>query len=48
MIGINRLRYSIIYCEVNSKIDELIYDNLNSLIVMYLTNSTPFFYNELI
>ena len=48
MFGINRLRYSIKYCEVNNKIDELIYDNLNSLIFMYLTNSTPYFYNGLI
>jgi hypothetical protein len=48
MFGINRLRYSIKYCEVNNKIDELIYDNLNSLIFMYLTNSTPYFYNRLI
>ena len=45
MLGIKRLRISIEYCEVNNKIDELVYDNLNSIIVMYLTNSTPHFYN---
>ena len=48
MLGINRLRSAIIYCEVNNKIDELIYDNLNSIIFMYITNSTPYFYNGLI
>ena len=48
MFGINRLSNAITYCEVNSSIDELEYDNLNSMIFMYLTNSTPYFYNKLI
>ena len=48
MFGINRVYHAISYCEVNNNIDELVYDNLNSLAFMYLTNSTPFFYNNLI
>ena len=48
MFGINRLSKAISYCEVNSMIDELIYDNLNSIAFMYFTNSTPYFYNHLI
>ena len=31
----------------NNNIDELVYDNLNSLALMYLTNLKPFFYNNL-
>ena len=48
MFGINRLSNAITYCEVNSTIDELEYDNINSMIFMYLTNSTSYFYNKLI
>ena len=48
MFGINRVYHAISYCEVNNNIDELVYDNLNSLAFMYLTNSTPLFYNNLI
>ena len=48
MFGIYRVYHAISYCEVNSNIDELIYDNLNSLGFMYLTNSTPYYYNTLI
>jgi len=48
LFGINQLSYVISYSEVNSKIDELVYDNVNSLLYMYLTNSTPFFYSQLI
>ena len=48
MLGINRLSYAINYCEVNSFIDELVYDNLNAMIYMYLTNSTPNYYNGII
>ena len=48
ILGINRLTNAISYCEVNSQIDELVYDNINSLIYMYLTNSTSHYYNSLI
>jgi hypothetical protein len=48
MLGLGRLTHAISYCEVNSKIDELVYDNLNSLVYLYLTNSTTKDYNRII
>ena len=48
MLGLGRLTHAISYCEINSKIDELVYDNLNSLVYLYLTNSTTKDYNRII
>ena len=36
------------YCDINNSIDGYIFDNINSLIYLYITNSTSHFYGKLI
>ena len=48
LLGCNRLSYLVNYCEVNNKIDGFLFDNFNTLLYMYITNSTSDFYGEII
>ena len=36
------------YCDINNSIDGYLFDNINSLIYLYVTNSTSVFYGQLI
>ena len=42
------LSYLVTYCDINTQIDEYVYDNFNAVMYMYITNSTPYFYNLII
>ena len=48
LLGCNRLGYLVNYCEVNNEIDGYLFDNFNTLLYMYITNSTSEFYGEII
>ena len=48
LLGCNRLSYLVNYCEVNNKIDGYLFDNFNTLLYMYITNSTSNFYGKII
>ena len=43
-----RLGYLVLYCEINTRIDEYVYDNYNSLVYLYATNSSEKFYGGII
>ena len=43
----NNMNVLIKYCDVNNSIDGYIFDNINSLIYLYITNSTSNFYGKL-
>jgi hypothetical protein len=44
----NNMNILIDYCDINNSIDGYIFDNVNSLIYLYITNSTSQFYGTLI
>ena len=44
----NQMNSLIEYCDINNSIDGYIFDNVNSLIYLYLTNSDSYFYGKLI
>ena len=44
----NYMNVLINYCDINNSIDGYIFDNINSLIYLYVTNSTSHFYGTLI
>ena len=46
--GCQRLSHLVKYCEVNNDIDGYLFDNFNTLLYMYITNSTSEFYGEII
>ena len=48
LIGCNRLGYLVNYCEVNNEIDGYLFDNFNTLLYMYITNSSSNFYGRII
>ena len=48
LLGCNRLGYLVSYCEVNNEIDGYLFDNFNTLLYMYITNSTSNFYGNII
>ena len=48
LLGCKRLGYLVNYCEVNNEIDGYLFDNFNSLLYMYITNSTASFYGQII
>ena len=48
LLGCNRLDYLVNYCEVNNEIDGYLFDNFNTLLYMYITNSTSSFYGQII
>ena len=48
LLGCNRLSYLVKYCEVNNEIDGYLFDNFNTLLYMYITNSTSNFYGQII
>ena len=48
LLGCNRLSYLVNYCEVNNEIDGYLFDNFNTLLYMYITNSTSNFYGQII
>jgi hypothetical protein len=48
LLGCNRLSYLVKYCEVNNEIDGYLFDNFNTLLYMYITNSTSNFYGKII
>ena len=39
LLGCNRLSYLVNYCEINNEIDGFLFDNFNTLLYMYITNS---------
>ena len=43
-----RLGYLVLYCEINTRVDEYIYDNFNTLIYLYTINCTENFYGSII
>ena len=47
-LGCNRLSYLVNYCEVNNEIDGYLFDNFNTLLYMYITNSKSTFYGQII
>ena len=48
LLGCNRLSYLVNYCEVNNEIDGYLFDNFNTLLYMYITNSESKFYGNII
>ena len=48
LLGCNRLSYLVKYCEVNNEIDGYLFDNFNTLLYMYITNSESTFYGNII
>jgi hypothetical protein len=48
LLGCNRLSYLVNYCEVNNEIDGYLFDNFNTLLYMYITNSQSTFYGKII
>ena len=48
LLGCNRLGYLVDYCEVNNKIDGYLFDNFNTLLYMYISNSNSTFYGRII
>ena len=48
LLGCNRLSYLVKYCEVNNEIDGYLFDNFNTLLYMYITNSESTFYGKII
>ena len=48
LLGCNRLSYLVNYCEVNNEIDGYLFDNFNTLLYMYITNSESKFYGKII
>ena len=48
LLGCNRLSYLVNYCEVNNEIDGFLFDNFNTLLYMYITNSTSEFYGNIV
>ena len=48
LLGCNRLSYLVNYCEVNNEIDGYLFDNFNTLLYMYITNSKSTFYGNII
>jgi hypothetical protein len=36
------------YCDVNNSIDGYLFDNINSILYLYITNSTSYFYSKLV
>ena len=44
----NNMNLLIEYCDINNSIDGYIFDNVNSLIYLYLTNSSSEFYSKLV
>ena len=47
LLGCKRLDYLVNYCEVNNEIDGYLFDNFNTLLYMYITNSTATFYGQI-
>ena len=47
LLGCKRLGYMVNYCEVNNEIDGYLFDNFNTLLYMYITNSTATFYGQI-
>ena len=47
-MGKNRLNKLIQYTDINNLIDGYLFDNINSLLYLYITNSTSIFYSQLI
>ena len=48
LLGCNRLSYLVNYCEVNNEIDGYLFDNFNTLLYMYITDSQSTFYGKII
>ena len=48
LLGCKRLGYLVNYCEVNNEIDGYLFDNFNTLLYMYITNSTATFYGQIV
>ena len=44
----NKMNVLINYCDINNSIDGSIFDNVNSLIYLYVTNSSSYFYSQLV
>ena len=44
----NQMNVLIDYCDINNSIDGYLFDNVNSLIYLYVTNSTSVFYGKLV
>jgi hypothetical protein len=48
LLGCNQLSYLVNYCEVNNEIDGYLFDNFNTLLYMYITNSESTFYGKIV
>ena len=48
LLGCNRLSYLVNYCEINNEIDGFLFDNFNTLLYMYITNSSSNFYGRIV
>ena len=48
LLGCNRLSYLVNYCEVNNRIDGYLFDNFNTLLYMYISDSNSTFYGRII
>ena len=48
LLGCNQLSYLVNYCEVNNEIDGYLFDNFNTLLYMYITNSQSTFYGKIV
>ena len=44
----NKMNVLIRYCDINNSIDGYLFDNLNTIIYLFLTNSTSYFYSQLV
>ena len=44
----NKMKILIDYCDVNNSIDGYLFDNINSILYLYITNSTSYFYSKLV
>ena len=44
----NKMNTLIDYCDVNNSIDGYLFDNINSILYLFITNSTSYFYSQLV
>ena len=44
----NKMNILIDYCDANNSIDGYLFDNINSILYLYITNSTSTFYSQLV
>ena len=44
----NKMNILIKYCDINNSIDGYLFDNINSILYLYITNSTSYFYSQLV